>query len=200
MARLSGRGKKEEGKEERKGRTGGQLGKRNLGLVRATGLSSRNGGREWSIRALLTQTLHLELDSGSGLRAGTTVRRREKFAAALCELVGQFRTRRAHKTVVDQPPWAEPLPQAQLPPDNIKTVAIDAGGHDRWGPALLKKLSRFRLALPGKLLELGDLTGKRSFGLGLVFAENFQPELMSQAMRLLFLGRGPWRCPHEAPT
>lgn len=40
MARLSERGKKEEGREERKGRTGGQLGKRNLGLVRATGLSS----------------------------------------------------------------------------------------------------------------------------------------------------------------
>lgn len=174
MARLSGRGKKEEGREERKGRTGGQLGKRNLGLVRATGLSSRNGGCEWSIRGLLTQTLHLELDSGSGLRAGTTVRRRENFAAALCELVGQFRTRRAHKTVVDQPPWAEPLSQAQLPPNNSKTVAIDAGGHDGWAQQP-SKLSRFRLALPWKLLELGDLTGKRSFGLGLVSPKIFSP-------------------------
>ena len=34
----------------------------------------------------------------------------------------------------------------------------------------------------------------------LAVTENFQPGLMSQAMRLLFLSRGPWECPHEAPT
>lgn len=41
---------------------------------------------------------------GSPLQVGTAVRKKEKFAAALWEMVGQSRTRRAHKTVVDQPP------------------------------------------------------------------------------------------------
>lgn len=126
------------------------------------------------------------------------------------ELVGQSRTRRAHpEPWTINRPWAEPLAQGQpRPADNIQTknmwaildCRIAPGGHDEMGPANPQKLSSVRLAFPWKLLELWDLNANGALNLGLAFTENFQPELMSQAMRLRFLGRGALDCPHEAPT
>lgn len=108
MARLlSGRGKKRREREERKGRTGGQLGKRNLGLVRATGSSSGNKRREWSIRCLLSAPLHLELDGGSGIQAGTTQRKGKILLRHFGKWSGNL-GRRAHNTptTFDQPTGA----------------------------------------------------------------------------------------------
>lgn len=93
--------------EERKGRTGGQLGKRNLGLVRATGSSSTNKRHEWSIRCLLLRTLHLELCGGSGLRAGSTEQDKEKIC---CGTLGKGRaiSDAAHTTKPINPPGRGP--------------------------------------------------------------------------------------------
>lgn len=140
MARLSGRGKKRrEGKSEKE-ETGGQLGKRNLGLVRATGLSSGSGRREWSIRGLLRKTLHLELASGSDLRAGTAGEREKEGKILLRHFARWFRA------ISDAPPHTKPwsidrhglsrclcalAPTSETPADkHPKPVAIALGGHD----------------------------------------------------------------------
>ena len=70
----------------------------------------------------------------------------------------------AHKTVVDQPPWAEPLslrPCSSLQPTNIqKPVAIALGGHDGqngWGPSTPQSYRSFPapfISAAWKLLEL----------------------------------------------
>ena len=171
MARLSGRGKKRrEGKSEKE-ETGGQLGKRNLGLVRATGLSSGSGRREWSIRGLLRKTLHLELASGSDLRAGTAGEREKEGKILLRHFARWFRA------ISDAPPHTKPwsidrhglsrclCALAPTSRDSSRQTSKTRGNcswwtrwMDGWGPSTLKAIAVVQvrlLALPGSSWSCG---------------------------------------------
>jgi len=229
MARLSGRGKKRGGRGVRGGRTGGQLGKRNLGLVRATGLSSGIGRREWSIRGLLSKnSLHLELDGGSDLRAGTTVRRKGKnllrhFAKRSGNL-GQGRAASTHKTADEQAParaycvggeggalsrlFGADLIALGAPDKRENEMRLQPARPPRWtrtmGLANLQKAIADLLVLPlGSSWSLLSGSDKAKGALALVgVAENFQPGFDVSGIEAPLVGQGsparPPRGPHLA--
>jgi hypothetical protein len=188
------------GREERKGRTGGQLGKRNLGLVRATGLSSGIERPEWSIRGPDGRKTPL----GAQLWVGSpSLEDSENEGKILLRHFAKWSGnlgRGAHtKTVVDRPPGAEPLLWANIITKNRHNSSpVDTRSMD---PATLC-VEAITILFSASLgaLELWDLTDKRSSGLGWLWPKIFSPSLMSQAMRLPVHQPGTPGSPHAAPT
>jgi len=134
---------------------------------------------------------------GSPLEAGTTARKKEKFAAALWEMVGQSRTRRAHKTVVDRPPGLSRFSAFFLDTISPKLLQLFKVDTDRWAHQLWK-LSRFSLAFPGSCWSFGISQSNGALLVGV--AENFQPGFdVSGNEAPVFLTRVPG-CPHAPPT
>jgi hypothetical protein len=146
MARLlSGRGKKEEGKDERKGRTGGQLGKRTSGWSgqRARAAATSNVSGQFGV--LVCETLHLSLAVGR-LQAGQLKKKKGKFCCGTLGRVGQFRTPRAH-TQTSQPMADRPTAGQHLgkPLTSSKSLQLLPVGSIH-GPSNWQKLRTFSLA------------------------------------------------------